>query len=131
MPGNSSKNANQCNVATDLKARLPTTLQRAAELGSEKGASSWVTTIPIEAHDFVLHKGAFRDALCLRYNWPPSLLPTRCVCGSTFTIDHALSCHTGGFTIICHNEIRDLLANVLSEVCHNVSIEPHLQLITC
>ena len=27
-----------------------------------------------------------------------------------FTIDHALSCRTGGFTIIRHNEIRDLLA---------------------
>ena len=42
-------------------------------------------------------------------------------------MDHELSCPKGGFTILRHNEIRDLTANVLSEVCHNVCIEPHLQ----
>ena len=26
-----------------------------------------------------------------------------------------------------HNEIRDLLANLLTDVCHNVTLEPHLQ----
>ena len=55
-------------AATEVKARLPKHLQRAAELGSEKGAYSWVTTLPITNHGFALHKGAFRDALCLRYN---------------------------------------------------------------
>ena len=63
------------------------------------GASSWLTTLPIDAHGFALHKGGFRDALCLRYNWAPPHLPTKCACGSNFTIDHALSCPTGGFTI--------------------------------
>ena len=29
-----------------------------------------------------------------------------------------------------HNEIRDFTANLLSQVCHNVSIEPHLQPVT-
>ncbi len=28
-------------------------------LASEKGASSWLTTLPIEEHGFTLHKGAF------------------------------------------------------------------------
>ena len=32
--------------------------------------------------------------------------------------------------LIRHNEIRDLTANLLSEVCNNVCIEPHLQPIT-
>ena len=32
----------------------------------EKGASSWLSTLPIDEHGFALHKGAFRDALCLR-----------------------------------------------------------------
>ena len=32
----------------------------------------------------------------------------------------------GGFPTI-HHEIRDLTASLLSEVCHNVAIEPHLQ----
>ena len=33
----------------------------------------------------------------------------------------------GGYPAIRHNEIRDLTASLLSEVCHNVSTEPHLQ----
>ena len=33
----------------------------------------------------------------------------------------------GGFSTIRHNEKRDLTASLLSEVCHNVAIEPHLQ----
>ena len=33
-------------------------------------------------------------------------------------------------TICSHNEIRDFTANIMSEVCHNVSIEPHLQPVT-
>ena len=31
---------------------------------------------------------------------------------------------------IHHNEIRDLTAALMSEVCHNVSTEPHLQPMT-
>ena len=42
-------------------------LQRAMDLGSEKGASGWLMTLPIAEHKFALHKGSFRDALCMRY----------------------------------------------------------------
>ena len=28
-----------------------------------------------------------------------------------------------------HNELRDFFANLLSDVCHDVEIEPHLQLL--
>ena len=61
-------------VTNEVKAKLPQHLQRAAELGSEKGAHSWVTALPITTHGFAMHKGAFRDALCLRYNWTRSVL---------------------------------------------------------
>ena len=44
--------------------------------------------------------------------------------------DQALSCSRGGFPSIRHNEIRDLTADLLSEVCHNVSTEPQLQPMT-
>ena len=102
-------------------------LQRAAELASEKGAYSWVTALPFAAHGFALHKSAFRDALCLRYNWTHADLPRVYVCGAAFTTDHALSCPTGGVTIIWHNEVHDLTASLLTEVCHDVCIEPRLQ----
>ena len=52
-------------TAINLKARLPRHLQRSAELASEKGSSSWVTTLPIADHGFALHKGVFHDVLCL------------------------------------------------------------------
>ena len=54
-------------------------------------------------------------------------MPTSCACGAAFSVEHALSCPKGGFPSIRHNEIRDYL---LSEICHNVSTEPHLQPIT-
>ena len=73
---------------------------------------------------------AFRDALCLRYGWQPSRIPTNCECGTPFSVEHVLSCPKGGYPSIRHNEIRDLSANLMSEVCNNVSIEPHLQPIT-
>ena len=47
-----------------------------------------------------------------------------------FSLEHALSCPAGGFPFICHNEVRDITATLLSEVCSNVEIEPHLQPLT-
>ena len=76
-------------TAEDLKQNLPTKLQRALSICSEKGVSSWLSALPISEHGFVLHKGAFRDALCLRYGWRPSHLPSNCVCGQNFFIEHA------------------------------------------
>ena len=46
---------------------LPPTLQRSILLACEKGSSSWLTALPLVDQGFALHKGAFRDALCLRY----------------------------------------------------------------
>ena len=74
-----------------------------------------------------LHKGAFRDAVALRYGWPPLNLPSHCSCGSNFTVQHALSCPMGGFPTLRHNEERDLTADLMAEVCHDVCTEPTLQ----
>ena len=114
-------------AASDLSSSLSPTLQRAMSLAQEKGASNWLTTLPIAEFGFALHKGAFRDAVALRYGWPPLHAPTTCACGMGFTLDHSLSCPKGGFPSIRHNEIRDVTASLLSEVCHDVAVEPHLQ----
>ena len=66
------------------------------------------------------HETAFHDALALRYGWLPSRLPTHHACGTSFSIDHSLSCPKGGFPSIRHNKVRDLTAELLSEVCHSV-----------
>ena len=66
----------------------------------------------------------------LRYNIPLKRLPPYCVCGSKFTIDHALSCPKGGFVTIRHNEVRDLTAELLTKCCKDVAVEPVLQPLT-
>jgi len=43
---------------------------------------------------------------------------------------HAFSCPHGAFPTTRHNNVRDLTASLLSEVCHNVKIEPNLQPLT-
>ena len=42
-------------------------------------------------------------------------------------MDHALSCYYGNFPSIRHNELRDLKARLLTEVCSKVGVEPVLQ----
>ena len=101
--------------------------RRLMEIASEKGASSWLTVLPIQEHGYHLHKGSFRDALCMRYGWQPPLLPTTCVCHKAFSVEHCLSCPNGGYTIFRHNELRDVTAQLLAETCHNVTTEPSLQ----
>ena len=64
-------------------------------------------------HGFYLEKQAFWDTLYLRYKKQLRNLPSHCVCGKTFSIDHALSCPKGGFISLRHNELRDFTAKYL------------------
>ncbi|CAH3021566.1 unnamed protein product, partial [Porites evermanni] len=99
---------------------LPTLLQR-------KGASSWLTFIPVKDVDFTLTKGEFKDAIHLRYDWQISETPSSCACGVVFDVDHAMVCRQGGFIIQRHNELRDLEAQMLKIVLNDVQIELVLQ----
>ena len=117
-------------AAKQLAAKLPAAQSRSLTLASEKGASSWVTALPLSCHGFVLHKAAFRDALCLRYGWQPQSLKSQCACGQTHSVSHALSCPIGGYPTLRHNEVRDFTAGLLREVCHGVTTEPPLQPLT-
>ena len=58
------------------------------------------------------------------------LNPSVCVCGSIFTLDHAMICQRGGLIIQRHNKIRDLQAELLDMVCNDVQVEHALQPIT-
>ena len=57
-------------------------------------------------------------------------LLTLCVCGDSLNLQHALSCPEGELVIIRHNELRNLTAELLGEVCKNVVIEPLLTPLT-
>ena len=52
------------------------------------------------------------------------------MCGANFVVEHLLSCPRGGFPSLCHNEIKDLTATLLTEVCNDVKVEPDLREIT-
>ena len=122
----SERRKEQAIAAEHLRERLTPKLQRCMELAKEKGTSSWLEALPVREHEFNLSKSEFRDGLCLRYGWVPARLPETCVCGKAFDTAHALSCPTGGLPSIRHNELRDLLALSLSDVCSDVVTEPHL-----
>ena len=72
----------------------------------------------------------FRDVVKLRYDWDVPDMPSVCVCGGHFNVDHAMICKRGSFVIQRHNELRDLEAEMLRMVCNSVEIEPVLQDIT-
>ena len=101
--------------------------KRCLEMAQEKGASSWLSALPIKSCGFALHKTEFRGTICLQYNWTPERLPTQCACGESFSITHAMDCHCGGFPTRRHNEIHDITVEMMSQVCHNVIREPQLQ----
>ena len=112
------------------KLRIPSQLQHCIALGQEKGSSSWLTSLPIGRHSYSLHKSDFKDTIALCYDLPLQHTPSHCVCGHTFSVELALSCPTGGYTAIRHNEVRDLTASMLQETCHNIRVEPHLKALT-
>ncbi len=46
---------------------LPPQLKHQIDLAKERGSSSWLSVLPLSEQGFHLHKGEFRDAVCLRY----------------------------------------------------------------
>lgn len=113
-----------------MRESLSSKTERRVELAAEKGASNWLTVIPIKETNFNLNKREFRDAIKLRYDWEIADLPAMCTCGDFLTVDHAMVCRHGGLIIQRHNEIRDLEAEMLRMVCTDVETEPVLKEIT-
>ena len=62
-----------------IDSTLPSDLLRSVNQSRDKGASSWLTAVPLVDHGLVLNEQEFRDSLRLKYNMPPSWL-TKEVC---------------------------------------------------
>ena len=118
------------NVLNTLQNHLNENQLRLKSINREKGVSSWLTSYPISEHGFDLIKQQFWDSLRLRYNWALPNMPPTCYCSAKMDIQHAMSCKRGGFATIRHNDLRDLTANLLSNVCNDVEIEPKLLPVT-
>ena len=104
---------------------------RANDLNRIKNASSWLTMLPLKSENFLLNKREF-------YSIMHSALD---IVGHQSTCHHfvlvvrdlmstMLSCMKGGFIYKRRGDVRDLLANLLKEVCHDVQVEPYLQTLT-
>ncbi len=99
-----------------LQERMNGDQKRANEIAQMKGASNWLTSLPIREENYVLNKREFYDAIRMRYRWPYKFIPTTSACGKRFSVDHALSCLKGGFVHQRHDEIRDLFGQTATEI---------------
>ena len=68
-------------MADEMYTEVDRSTQRAIELAQEKDTSVWLTTLPLQEHNFALHKGQFRDAIAHRYGWRPNGMAIKCACG--------------------------------------------------
>ena len=109
-----------------IKAKCTDDISRNLDILCQKGASSWLTALPLEEFHYTLSKQEFTDAVQMRYKHPIRDRPQICACSKANTIDHALSCAMGGYRDMRHNQIRDLEASLLEEVCKDVRTEPKL-----
>lgn len=123
------KEREQCYATTleDLRQRMPREKLRGNELAQMKGASAWLTALPLKEEGYVLSKREFFDAVMIRYMWEVKRLPSKCVCGQGFSVPHAMTCTNGGYIHRRHDRIRDLFAELIDEVATEVQIEPPLQ----
>ena len=99
--------------------------QQRAILRAKACNSSWLSVVPLAAHQFDLTCQEFHDALALRYKKPLLNLPPYCDgCGAPFSVDHALDCRVGGLVGRRYNEVRDAIGDLASLVWGQVQREP-------
>ena len=82
------------------------------DTSNQTGNSNWLTILPTTEFKFKLSKQQFSDSIRLRYDLQNL---------------NSMSCKKDGFISIRHNGLRDLAANMMSEVCKDMKIEPKLK----
>ena len=107
-------------LSSALRETFDHSLRCAVDFASVKGASSWLTTLPLG----LLYISLLSCMLLLYtdYGWSPLRVPSLYACGSSFSVEHVLSCPKGGLPSLRHNDIRDLTTSLLTEVCSQVII---------
>ena len=82
-----------------------------------------VNVLPLAEEGYVLNKEEYRDAMVMRYKKQILGLPSKCARGSNFDTVHALDCKKGRFINSRHDQLRNLEAKMLSEVCQDIEVE--------
>ena len=94
-------------------------------MDQEAKIGGWLSCIPLKCLNLDLSPLEFRDGLALRYGRTPVLLPAVCDgCGEGYSVEHALSCRIGGLIIRRHNEVRDVLGDLMELAWGNCIREP-------
>jgi hypothetical protein len=76
---------------------------------------SWLSAIPDRMSGTVLTREEWLDNVYLRYGLQLRDLPRKCDgCGKSFSVEHGLSCKTGGLVGARHNDARDEWAHLCS-----------------
>jgi hypothetical protein len=69
---------------------------------------AWLTVVPNKLNGTDLARDEWRDSARLRYNEAPQGMQSHCDgCNSGMSVEHALSCKTGGLVNARHNILRD------------------------
>ena len=88
---------------------------------------AWLLSVPSPLNGTELSAEEFRDSLRLRFGLVPLGLCDRCDgCGARLTLEHALSCKTGGLALLRHNDVVSEWAHLCAQATapHAVSTEP-------
>ncbi|KAI0979079.1 hypothetical protein GJ496_000217 [Pomphorhynchus laevis] len=103
-----NNNMQKLQILTESKSP---TLQNSIKHACLKGASSWLSTLPIEHKEFHLRKRAFQDAIAVTYGWDPINLPRKCSFIPKTNVIHAIKCKIGGLPMIRHDIMREAVAD--------------------
>jgi hypothetical protein len=76
-------------------------------------AGAWLLVFSNQLNGTGLSADEWRDNVRLRYNHSPLEMPAACDgCGAKMTVEHALSCKTGGLVHIRHDDVADELSHL-------------------
>ena len=95
-------------------AQLPLAQKKACENAMDKKTHYFLTLPPSEAQGTYLTPEEFHDGISIRYGRDPVGIPALCTCQHQcpLTLEHALTCATGGNIIGRHNMLRDELEHL-------------------
>ena len=113
----------------NLRSKMAPAQSKANNISTSDGTSTWLSSLPLKHQRFSLTKRKFFDAVLLRNRWELERLPHECICKAKYNIDHAFTYKTGEFVTLCHNEIVNFTADMLSMVCKDVRKEATLSTI--
>ena len=78
-----------------------------------------------------MNETEFHDYIAFRYNFKITGVSKTCGCNQVNSINHSLTCKKGGYTILRHNSMAKVLAELMDEAgCYDVVLEPTLQELT-